>query len=296
MIDETKDLIILTGMSGSGKTVALKILEDNFYKCIDNLPINLINTFVDLLMEKNINKQKYVLGIDIRSVQNFKDLEFAFDMLENKGIKYEVLFLDASDEVLLKRYKETRHIHPLSFGLRVEESILKEREELEFLKKRATYILDTSFLLVRDLKAELCKIFNNDNNYTKLFVNVVSFGFRYGIPKDLDLLFDVRFLKNPFYEKSLRLKTGEEKEVKDYVLSDFNAEIFLNKLVDMCKFLFPNYINEGKTQLVIGIGCTGGQHRSVTLATELCNKLNGLENIYFKLEHRDMEKNKSRLE
>ena len=189
------------------------------------------------------------------------------------GICYEILFLDASDDVLVKRYKETRRTHPLAGLGRVDEGIRKERKALEFLKKDADYILDTSQLLTRELKAELDKIFVQDQKFKNLMITVLSFGFKYGIPADSDLVFDVRFLPNPYYVEGMRPLSGNDAPVRDYVMGFETAQVFAEKLEDMIRFLIPNYISEGKHQLIISIGCTGGKHRSVTLANELYRRL-----------------------
>lgn len=291
----TKEIVIVSGMSGSGKTVALKLLEDMGYNCIDNLPIDLLSKFFDLLVNPLEEYNKVALGIDIRSGESLLKLEDILEEISSKGIEYKILFLDANDEALIKRYKETRRIHPLAYGKRLELGIETERKALKFLKEKADFVLDTSTLLSKELKSELINIFSYGKDYPRIFVNILSFGFMYGIPKDVDLVFDVRFLPNPYYDTSLRMQTGEEKAVRDYVFKDENASIFLEKLKDMINFLIPNYINEGKTQLVIGIGCTGGQHRSVSMAYELYQRIKDMDKISLKLEHRDMQKNKNRI-
>lgn len=291
----TKEIVIVSGMSGSGKTVALKLLEDMGYNCIDNLPIDLLSKFFDLLVNPLEEYRKVALGIDIRSGEALEKLKYILDDIKNKGIEYKILFLDANDEALIKRYKETRRIHPLAYGKRLEEGIVVERKSLEFLKEKADFVLDTSSLLSKELKNELINIFSYGKDYPRIFVNILSFGFMYGIPKDVDLVFDVRFLPNPYYDLDLRMQTGEDAAVREYVFRDENAGAFLEKLEDMVKFLIPNYINEGKTQLVIGIGCTGGQHRSVSMAYELYQSLKNVDKINLRLEHRDMQKNKHRI-
>lgn len=291
----TKEIVIVSGMSGSGKTVALKLLEDMGYNCIDNLPIDLLSKFFDLLVNPLEEYRKVALGIDIRSGEALEKLKYIFNDIKNKGIEYKILFLDANDEALIKRYKETRRIHPLAYGKRLEEGIVVERKSLEFLKEQADFVLDTSSLLSKELKNELINIFSYGKDYPRIFVNILSFGFMYGIPKDVDLVFDVRFLPNPYYDLDLRMQTGEDTAVREYVFRDKNAGVFLEKLEDMVKFLIPNYINEGKTQLVIGIGCTGGQHRSVSMAYELYQSLKDMDKINLRLEHRDMQKNKHRI-
>ncbi len=210
------------------------------------------------------------------------------------GIDYEILFLESADSVLVKRYKETRRIHPLAFGDRLEVGIEREREKLSNIKKHAAHIIDTSQMLTRDLKAEIDKIFVNDRNYKNLYVTILSFGFKYGIPTDADLVFDVRFLPNPYYHDELRPLTGADKPVADFVMGFPEAGQFLDKLEDMLKFLIPNYISEGKNQLVVAIGCTGGKHRSITLASALYDRMNTYEEYGFKLEHRDFGKDTAR--
>lgn len=283
-------LVILTGMSGAGKSTALKMMEDIGFYCVDNLPIPLIEKFAELSETSKEELQKFAIGIDIRSGNSFSELEEVLNRLDESGQAPEILFLDAEDAVLVKRYKETRRNHPLSGGRRVESGIVMEREKLAHLRKRADYIIDTSRLLTRDLRAELEKIFVRQQDYKNLFITILSFGFKYGIPADSDLVFDVRFLPNPYYVDGLRTKSGNDKEVQDYVLQFEEAHLFLNKLEDMLNFLIPKYITEGKNQLVIGIGCTGGKHRSVTLANELFKRLSVKSEFGLQIEHRDIDK------
>lgn len=288
-------LVIVTGMSGAGKTVALKMMEDMGYYCVDNLPIPLIEKFAELALGSNQGPSNQVaLGIDIRSGQELPLLDKILEQWRADGIPFEILFLDASDEVLLKRYKETRRNHPLAGAGRIDEGIKKERGCLAFLKKQANVILDTSMLLTKELRKELEKIYLEEGTYDNLFVTVLSFGFKYGIPADADLVFDVRFLPNPYYVESLRPRTGEEKEIQDYVKQGGTADIFLDKLYDMLDFLIPNYVLEGKNQLVISIGCTGGKHRSVTIANALYEHLKQQKGLGVKLDHRDIEKDNKR--
>lgn len=283
--------VILTGMSGAGKSTAIKMMEDIGFYCVDNLPIALLEKFVELSdLQQNTELQKVAVGIDIRSGQALEELRDVLDRIEKAGASYEILFLDAEDSVLVKRYKETRRNHPLSGGERVDRGIEEERKRLAFLKDRADYIIDTSRLLTRELKAELDKIFVQNQDYKNLFITILSFGFKYGIPADSDLVFDVRFLPNPYYVEGLRTKTGNDAEIQEYVLQFEEAHRFMDKLEDMLNFLIPNYITEGKNQLVIAIGCTGGKHRSVTLANELYRKLSGNMEYGLKIEHRDIGK------
>ena len=282
--------VILTGMSGAGKSTALKMMEDMGYFCVDNLPIPLIEKFMELTELENTELTKVAVGIDIRSGLSMKELESVLARLKAHGSKFEILFLDAEDSVLVKRYKETRRSHPLAMGERVDKGIFLERQRMEFLRRQADVIIDTSQLLTRELKVELEKIFVQNKEYQNLFITILSFGFKYGIPADSDLVFDVRFLPNPYYVEGLRPKTGNDSEVRDYVLGHDIAHRFLDKLEDMMNFLIPNYIAEGKNQLIVSIGCTGGKHRSVTLAGELYRRLLEQKGYGLKIEHRDIGK------
>ena len=285
-------LVIVTGLSGAGKTVALKMLEDLGYYCVDNLPIPLIEKFTELTIGSPGQSSQVALGIDVRSGQELSLLTKILEGWKNDGISFEILFLDASDKVLVKRYKETRRSHPLAGMGRIDSGIAKEREKLGFLKNQADVILDTSKMLTKELRQELERIFLEDKNYSNLFVTVLSFGFKYGIPADADLVFDVRFLPNPFYVEGLRFKTGEDAEIQEYVMQGGIGSAFLEKLYDLLDFLIPNYVLEGKNQLVIGIGCTGGKHRSVTIARALYEHLAQKKELGIKLEHRDIENDK----
>ena len=276
--------VIVTGMSGAGKSTALKMLEDMGYFCVDNLPIPLLPGFVQMLQNTDTEMKKVALGLDVRSGQDLSGLKENLEAMDRDRIGYEILFLDANDAVLVKRYKETRRQHPLSGSGRVDTGIAKEREKILFLKMKATYILDTSKMLTRELRIELEKIFVDGQSFCNLYITVMSFGFKYGIPQDADLVFDVRFLPNPYYIDTLREKTGNEAEVQDYVMQNDKGRIFLDKLKDMMEFLIPNYILEGKNQLVIAIGCTGGKHRSVTLANALYQLLDQEESYGVRIE------------
>lgn len=279
--------VIVTGMSGGGKRTVLKMLEDIGFYCVDNLPVPLISKFVELMMTPNGEMTKVALGLDVRADESFQDIDKALDDIRELGCNYELLFMDANDQVLLKRYKESRRMHPLSNGGRVEDGIRKERNILSVAKRKADYVIDSSKLLTRELKTELDRIFINNEEYNSLMVNIMSFGFKNGIPTDSDLVFDVRFLPNPFYIEELKNKTGNDKEVRDYVMNFKESVSFLDKLTDMVKFLIPNYVKEGKYQLVISIGCTGGKHRSVTLANELYKRMKDQGNYGLTLTHRD---------
>lgn len=283
--------VIVTGMSGAGKSTALKMLEDMGYFCVDNLPVPLLPKLAELFVVPGTEINKAALGIDIRSGHSFEELEKLLKELDASELRYEILFLESSDDVLIKRYKETRRFHPLSGkNGRVDRGIEKERKRLEFLKNKADYLIDTSHMLTRELKRELDKIYVQNKEYNNLYVTVLSFGFKYGLPSDADLIFDVRFLPNPYYIEELRPLSGNDSEVREYVMKNDKAGVFLKQLTDMIKFLLPNYIAEGKTQLVIGIGCTGGKHRSVTLANELYEALEKTDNYGVRIEHRDIGK------
>lgn len=283
-------IVIVTGISGAGKSTALKMLEDVGYFCVDNLPVPLLPKFMEMLILPGSEYTKVALGIDIRSSLKFAQLQESLEKLREKGVKFEILFLDASDQALIKRYKETRRSHPLAGESRVDKGIDEERKRLVFLKQQADYIIDTSQMLTRELRSEIHKIFVENKNYKNLYVTILSFGFKYGIPGDADLVFDVRFLPNPYYITELRPMSGNDAPVRDYVMNSETARTFLDKLADMVQFLIPNYVAEGKNQLVIAIGCTGGKHRSVTLANALYYALEQEEGYGLKIEHRDIEK------
>lgn len=280
--------VIVTGMSGGGKSTAQNMLEDAGYYCVDNLPVSLIEKFVELIAMPNSEITRVALGLDVRADQSFEDATRILHGLREKGYRFEILFMDANESALIKRYKESRRVHPLSTDGRVEEGVRRERKILEDIRKNADYVIDTSNLLTRELKRELDRIFVRDEEYNSLMVTVMSFGFKYGIPADADLVFDVRFLPNPYYVEELKALTGNDKAVRDYVMESEEAEIFLEKLTDMVQFLMPNYVKEGKNRLVIAIGCTGGQHRSVTLANALYERIKDRGNFGIKRYHREV--------
>ena len=282
--------VIVTGMSGAGKSTALKMLEDMGYFCVDNLPIALLPKFAELAHAPGSDISQVAVGVDIRNGRSLDEMASVLENLKASGVAYQILYLEASDEVLVKRYKETRRAHPLAKQGQVEDGIRLEREKLLYLKENATYILDTSQLLTRELKKALEQILVEEKNFKNLMITVLSFGFKYGIPNDCDLVFDVRFLPNPYYVDGLKYKTGNDEEVQDFVMDYEISHIFLDKLVDMLNFLIPNYILEGKNQLVIGIGCTGGKHRSVTLANKLFEALSDRSEYGVRLEHRDVSR------
>ena len=281
--------IIVTGMSGAGRSTALKILEDMGYYCADNLPISLLPMFAQL-MNDNPDITKAAVGIDIRNGKELDKMDGQLEGMKAAGYEYEILFMDASDKTLIKRYKETRRQHPMAVDGRVETGLKEERSRLEFLKKEANYIMDTSQLLVRELVQNMDEIFRQNQEFKNMMVTVLSFGFKNGIPSDADLVFDVRFLPNPYYVDDLKTKTGNDREVQEYVMNCHQAGEFLDKLSDMVQFLIPNYVAEGKNQLVVAIGCTGGKHRSVTIANKLYEILKKNREYKVKIEHRDIEK------
>ena len=286
--------VILTEMSGAGKSTAIKIMEDIGFYCVDNLPIPLLEQFLELTEQRIVELKNVAVGIDIRNGRSLEELKEVLERIRRRGTNYEILFLDSNDTVLVRRYKETRRNHPLAGGERVDKGINEERKRLAFLKDNADYIIDTGRLLTRELKAELEKIFILDQDYKNLFITILSFGFKYGIPADSDLVFDVRFLPNPYYIQELRPKTGNDEEIQNYVLQFREAHEFLDKVEDLLTFLIPNYSAEGKNQLVISIGCTGGKHRSVTLANEIYKILSEKKGYGLKIEHRDIEKDAKR--
>lgn len=281
-------IVIVTGMSGAGKRSALKVFEDLGYYCVDNLPVELVLDFVELAVSSNNEINNVAICVDVRVGESFSKLEEILEVMSDRKYEHEVLFLEAENEVLIKRYKETRRNHPLAGYHRIMDGIEKEREEIAFIRKKADYIIDTSALLVRELRTEIKNIFQDNYNFQNLMVTILSFGFKYGIPEDADLVFDVRFLPNPYYIEELKPLTGNDEAVQNYVLSFSIAHEFLDKLSEMIKFLIPNYIIEGKNRLVIAIGCTGGRHRSVTLANELFNRLKCSE-YGVNVEHRDID-------
>lgn len=281
--------VVVTGMSGGGKRTALKMLEDAGFYCVDNLPVPLIEKFVELIATPNSEINKVALGLDVRADQPFEEVWKTLENLKKNGYLYEILFMDASEQVLLKRYKESRRMHPLSPEGRVEDGIHKERDILKTVKEHADYVLDTSNVLTRELKEEIDRIFVMNEEYNSLMVTILSFGFKNGMPADADLVFDVRFLPNPYYIDELKHQTGNDPAIQEYVMSFPEAEEFLQKLEDMIRFLIPNYVKEGKYQLVIGIGCTGGKHRSVTLANELYKRMKNQGNYGLKIYHRDVK-------
>ncbi|MGE5542551.1 MAG: RNase adapter RapZ [Bacillota bacterium] len=282
--------VIITGLSGAGKTHAIRSLEDLGFFCVDNLPPALIPKFAELCREASGEMASRVaLVIDIRGGEFFDDLSEALKSLEEIGLPYEILFLEANDEVLVRRYKETRRRHPLAPQGSVLEGIKAERERLQEIKGKANVIIDTSDLTPQRFRQEILELFSRDPERGRMIITAVTFGFKNGLPLDADLVFDVRFLPNPHYVESLRPLTGDRPEVKEYVLKWPVTRKFMRRLTSLIEFLIPHYINEGKTQLTIAIGCTGGQHRSVVVGEELAQALREMGHTVL-VEHRDIGK------
>ncbi len=282
-------LLIITGMSGAGKTIAVKSFEEMGYFCIDNLPPVLVSKFAELIKHSEGKIDRIALVIDLRGREFFDSLFTSLAELDEMGVPYQILFLDASDEVLVQRYKEARKKHPLALEATPIEGIKRERLLLSELKGRAHHVIDTSRLKPTELKETLIQRFGGgDHAGNNLSLHIVSFGFKYGVPIDADLVFDVRFLPNPHYLPELRPLTGCDVEVAQYVLKWTETQQFLQRLTDFLRFLLPHYKREGKGQLVVGIGCTGGKHRSVTIAEALKNAFEGEYPV--RTMHRDMDK------
>jgi UPF0042 nucleotide-binding protein len=280
--------VIVTGLSGAGKTLAIRYMEDMGFFCVDNLPPKLIPKFAELCYQSSGKIDKIAIVVDIRGGGFFDDLFECLYNLKELGYDYEILFLDANDDVLIKRYKESRRMHPLVREGRVIQGINMERERLKSVKEKATYVIDTSYMQPRQLKETLLNLFGDSQATQSMVISVVSFGYKNGILLDADLVFDVRFLPNPFYIDELKNHTGKDPDVRKYIFSFPETQIFLNKMEDMLDFLIPYYIKEGKSQLVIGIGCTGGKHRSVAIADAIYEMLRG-KGHRVNIAHRDMQ-------
>lgn len=283
-------LIIITGMSGAGKSQAMKVLEDMGYFCIDNLPPVLIPKFAELCVKGGERVRHVALIADIRGGQFFDAMAQALQELEKQSVSYEILFMEASDKELINRYKETRRIHPLAQHGRISQGIAEERERLAMLRNRADFIIDTSNLKTSQLRDMLRKRYAFGTGRKTMTVTVVSFGFKHGMPIDADIVEDVRFLPNPFYVDEYRHKSGRVPAVRDYVQGFQVTQTFKEKWFDMIDFLLPNYEREGKSQLVIAVGCTGGMHRSVCMAEEMYRHLKEA-GVDVNIEHRDLSKN-----
>lgn len=266
-------VVVVTGLSGAGKSSAMKSMEDAGYYCLDNLPPVLVSKFIELCRYSMEDMDKIALGIDIRGGAFFEDFHRGYHELVEQGHECKILYIEASDEVLVKRFKELRRPHPLKGDKTLIESIREEREILNSLREQADYIVDTSKLGINEFRNQVRENFQADTGKPNISIICNSFGFKKGIAIDSDLVFDVRFLPNPFYISELREKTGNDVEVQEYVMSFEESEVFLDKVKDMVDYLLPFYIREGKTQLMISFGCTGGRHRSVTMANKLCEHL-----------------------
>ncbi len=287
------NFLIVTGLSGAGKSQSIKFLEDLGYFCVDNLPPALIGKFAEMCSESKGGIEKTAIVIDIRGGRFFSQLPVSLEELKASGHTYDILFLEASDETLIKRFKSSRRMHPLSVGGRIIKGLKAERRMLEEIKSKATNIIDTTNMSPSELKGEIVHLFVNGGKSEGLIINIISFGFKYGIPLDSDMVFDVRFLPNPYYIEELKKFSGTDENVRSYVMQWPAAVDFMKRLTDMTDFLIPHFIKEGKSQLVISIGCTGGRHRSVTIANMLSNKLKE-DNHRVIVEHRDIEEERYR--
>lgn len=279
--------VIVTGLSGAGKSTAVRVLEDMGYFCVDNLPPDLLPKFAELCLQGKVSK--VALGIDIRGGGFFRHILERLKALEGMGLNYRIIFLEASDQTLIRRYKETRRRHPLAQEGRVHEGIAAERKRMRELRSHASYVIDTTTTTPAQLKEEIRTLFADDKDLERLLITTVSFGFKWGLPLDVDMVFDVRFLPNPYYMEALRNLTGKDKAVRDYVLKWSVTQRFMTKVLALVEFLIPHFIAEGKTNLVLGIGCTGGRHRSVTIAEKLYSCLSANEHRVF-VQHRDVDK------
>jgi UPF0042 nucleotide-binding protein len=284
-------ILIITGLSGAGKTQAINCLEDMGYYCVDNLPPALIPKFVELSLQSEGRVNKVALVIDIRGGDFFPALSQSLNELKENNILYEILFLEASDEVLIRRFKESRRSHPLGSTWRLHEAIQEERRIMKEFRGRANLIIDTSQLTPKELKERLTSLYSG-RKLGGFSINLISFGYKAGIPMDSDIVMDVRFLANPFYDPAMREMTGQDPEVIDYVLNSPVTRSFGRRFLNLMKFLIPHYISEGKTNLVVAIGCTGGQHRSVVLAEYIGKQLEK-SGYRVLIKHRDISKFKT---
>jgi RNase adapter protein RapZ len=282
-------VIIITGLSGAGKTQAVNFLEDFGYYCIDNMPPALIKNFIDLVLSEQSDIKKAAFVVDIRGGEFFGDLQSAIDQLKESQTDYKVLFLDTTDDILVQRFSETRRVHPMTGKATTLETLAKEREMLEDIKKSADYIIDTSRMKAADLKNKLNEIFSSERTMNTFVINIISFGFKKGIPLTADMVMDVRFLPNPFYVKSLKKLTGNSKKVKAFVLKQEESIEYINRVVEMVEDIIPSFEREGKNHLNLALGCTGGQHRSVVVANEIAKIFRDRGRIVT-LEHRESKK------
>ena len=283
-------LVVVTGLSGAGKSQALHALEDMGFYCVDNLPPMLIPNMAKLCREHESMINKVALGIDTRSGAFFGETEEALDELLRMNVRYDILYLNASDEELVRRYKETRRAHPMGSETMLIKNIQMERQLLRGMEQRATRVIDTTTMLTRQLRETLLRLYGDGDVDKAISVNVLSFGFKHGMPQDADLVFDVRFIPNPFYIPEMRPMNGSDQPVHDYVMSFPESQIFLEKTLDLLCFLIPHYVSEGKDRLVIGVGCTGGHHRSVAIAHALAERIRG-QGWPVAESHRDLGRN-----
>jgi len=283
------NLVIVSGLSGSGKSHALKCFEDAGYFCVDNLPPALLPTFVDLCTQQSGEIKNVALGIDIRERIFFADLVTMLDRLKKAGHAVQLVFLEAREEVLVRRFSESRRPHPLLPHMPVLEGVRFEKERLSDLRKHAERIIDTSDITVHELRERLTREFRQDSSARRMTISLVTFGYKFGVPYDIDLLFDVRFLRNPFFVPELKLLTGEDTKVQDYVLGDPAAVPFIEQLEHLFKFLLPLFERDQRSYVNIGIGCTGGRHRSVTIARRLQETFASLGHDV-SVTHRDLQK------
>jgi UPF0042 nucleotide-binding protein len=281
--------VVITGMSGAGKSLVVKQLEDLGYYCVDNMPPALMPKFFEIIHKSESKIRKAAMVIDIRGGALFDELLPIIEFIKKSGFPIELLFLEAKDETLIKRFKETRRSHPLSRTATIRKGLDDERKILEKVKEHATFILDTTVLSTKQLREQITNMFGNSESTPRMVLTVVSFGFKYGIPVDCDMVLDVRFIPNPFYIDELKSFSGRDNQVKEYVLGHKETNTFVNKTIDLVDFLIPFYIREGKSQLLIGIGCTGGRHRSVCISETLHEILKG-KNYSVTIDHRDIEK------
>ncbi|MEQ8214152.1 MAG: RNase adapter RapZ [Smithellaceae bacterium] len=282
-------VVIITGLSGSGKTTALRALEDIGFFCIDNLPVVLLPKFLDITTKSSPEIKRVAMVMDLRERSFLKKYEDIFSRLKEKGYRIEILFLDSSDESLLRRFSVTRRAHPLSEKGSVMEGIRQEREKLSALKEMADQVIDSTSTNVHQLKDIVQRYFLPASEHQKVIINVISFGYRYGLPADADLVFDVRFLPNPYFVEDLKEFNGQNEDVRDYVLKNEKSEIFLEKVFDLMTYLIPLYDREGKVRLNVALGCTGGKHRSVVMADQLGAHFAEMKYIA-NVTHRDINK------
>lgn len=284
------DCLIISGMSGAGKSLTVDVLEDIGYYCVDNMPAALIPRFIEMFQGSSAKYKRVAFVVDVRGEIDFELLFRAVDEMRTTGAQCRVLFLDATDEVLINRQKESRRRHPLDkFGKGLSVALSEERQMLEPIKERADYLIDTSALASAGLRAHLMNLFAEEGAQKQMIISMTTFGFKYGIPHESDMVFDVRFLKNPYYIPALRELSGLDEPVRDYVMATPQARQFTERLAEMLDFLIPLFIREGKTSLVVSIGCTGGRHRSVTICEEVAHMLEE-RGHQVSIRHRDYRK------